>query len=62
MLSRRSLLVGSSLLLLVLAPAVRADEQYLTFLEGMYERGYGVLAIDYVKQLGGRICPTISSP
>ncbi|HEY5315067.1 MAG TPA: tetratricopeptide repeat protein, partial [Pirellulales bacterium] len=36
------------------APTARADEAFIPFLDGLYERGYGELAVDYLKQLSGR--------
>jgi tetratricopeptide (TPR) repeat protein len=35
-------------------PAARADEAFIPFLDGLYERGYGDLAVDYLKQVSVR--------
>ena len=36
------------------AANARAEEAFLPFLDGLYERGYGELAVDYLKELATR--------
>jgi tetratricopeptide (TPR) repeat protein len=39
---------------LLSAASARADEAFIPFLNGLYDRGYGQLAVDYLKELSAR--------